>query len=106
MTNPRRLLLGLYAGALIVALHCALAYTLAREALSWWRNRPPPLAQQKRWREADLAALRAQIPGHPDATVCPVNECSVCGLRDCPRGEEGHYWHDGCPACDGAGVVT
>ena len=34
-----------------------------------------------------------------DASTCPVEECLVCGARDCPHGEPLHYHHDGCPAC-------
>jgi len=37
---------------------------------------------------------------HPSTTDCPVDECSVCGERDCPHGEPLHYHHDGCPACE------
>ena len=26
-------------------------------------------------------------------------ECIACGSRDCPKGHELHYHHDGCPEC-------
>jgi len=34
-----------------------------------------------------------------DAATCPVEECMVCGVRDCPGNEPLHYHHDGCPYC-------
>lgn len=34
-----------------------------------------------------------------DISNCPNDECLICGIRDCPRGEALHYHHDGCPAC-------
>ena len=30
---------------------------------------------------------------------CEDEECSLCGMRDCPSGDETHYWHDGCAEC-------
>jgi hypothetical protein len=35
-----------------------------------------------------------------DADSCPIEECMLCGIRDCPSGEPLHYHHDGCPWCD------
>lgn len=32
---------------------------------------------------------------------CPIEECMLCGVRDCPDHEALHYHHDGCPCCDG-----
>jgi hypothetical protein len=37
-----------------------------------------------------------------DATTCPIVECDLCGVRDCPHDEPLHYHHDGCPACEGS----
>lgn len=34
-----------------------------------------------------------------DVNTCKVDECMVCGVRDCPYNEPLHYHHDGCPAC-------
>lgn len=34
-----------------------------------------------------------------DAATCPVEECMVCSVRDCPGQEPLHYHHDGCPYC-------
>ena len=31
--------------------------------------------------------------------TCPVEECMLCSVRDCPDNEPLHYHHDGCPAC-------
>ena len=31
--------------------------------------------------------------------TCPVEECVICGVRDCPGREPLHYHHDGCPYC-------
>ena len=30
---------------------------------------------------------------------CRIDECFICGIRDCPSNEPLHYHHDGCPAC-------
>lgn len=35
-----------------------------------------------------------------DASTCPVDECYVCGVRDCPGSEPLHFHHDGCPYCE------
>jgi hypothetical protein len=35
-----------------------------------------------------------------DAETCPIDECMICGVRDCPGNEPLHYHHDGCPYCD------
>lgn len=39
---------------------------------------------------------------NPDCTgvtaTCPDQECSSCGMRECPDGEPLHFHHDGCPA--------
>jgi hypothetical protein len=35
--------------------------------------------------------------GHAD--TCPVEECMLCSVRDCPGQEPLHYHHDGCPYC-------
>ena len=35
-----------------------------------------------------------------DAQTCQVEECMICGVRDCPGNEPLHYHHDGCPYCD------
>lgn len=34
-----------------------------------------------------------------NAETCPVEECMVCSVRDCPGNEPLHYHHDGCPYC-------
>lgn len=56
--------------------------------------------------EAEAKMLRAQLVVHfhePDCTgnaeTCPVGECSMCAVRDCPSAEPLHYHHDGCPVC-------
>jgi len=33
------------------------------------------------------------------------NECTPCGMRDCPHDEPQHYHHDGCPACINEEVI-
>jgi hypothetical protein len=35
-----------------------------------------------------------------DIETCPVDECMVCSVRECPYREPLHYHHDGCPACE------
>lgn len=44
-------------------------------------------------------AVASLTDAHPSAEACPVDECGVCAMRDCPRHEVLHYHHDGCPAC-------
>lgn len=34
-----------------------------------------------------------------NADTCPVEECVLCAVRDCPGNEPLHYHHDGCPYC-------
>ncbi len=68
-----------------------------------WAGFSPSLADYERWAAEDIAALRTQIPTHPPLDLCKVDECAVCGVRDCPLGADEHYWHDGCPACWGMG---
>ena len=34
-----------------------------------------------------------------NADTCPIDECMLCGVRDCPGNEPLHYHHDGCPFC-------
>ncbi len=31
--------------------------------------------------------------------VCPNAECCQCGSICCPKGDEMHFHHDGCPSC-------
>jgi hypothetical protein len=38
-----------------------------------------------------------------DAKTCPVDECMICGVRDCKGNEPLHYHHDGCPYCSEEG---
>lgn len=38
-------------------------------------------------------------PKHPAAEDCPIGECEVCAVRDCPHGDAMHHHHDGCPSC-------
>lgn len=45
-------------------------------------------------------AGHAAQTGHHNAQQCIAAECDLRGAIDCPHGEPGHYWHDGCPACD------
>ncbi len=59
----------------------------------------PTLADYERWAAEDITALRAQLPTHPPLELCKVDECAVCGVRDCPHDAMEHYWKDGCPAC-------
>ena len=61
----------------------------------------PPLTQ----REAIRLMIQLRYPIE-DATACtgvaatcPVDECMVCSVRDCPFREPLHYHHDSCPAC-------
>ncbi len=39
------------------------------------------------------------VAGHPSLEDCQQDECCICGVRDCPHKEPGHYWKDGCPYC-------
>jgi hypothetical protein len=32
-------------------------------------------------------------------SACPNCECDVCGSIICPKGDEMHFHHDGCPSC-------
>lgn len=34
-----------------------------------------------------------------NAKDCKIDECMLCGVRDCPGNEPLHYHHDGCPYC-------
>jgi hypothetical protein len=38
-----------------------------------------------------------------NATTCPIAECMLCAVRDCPGNEPLHYHHDGCPYCESEG---
>lgn len=38
---------------------------------------------------------------HPPYIKCDTDECTICSLRDCPKGEPLHFHHEGCPACCG-----
>lgn len=58
--------------------------------------------------QADAIALLREMTGSVSMTeqqctgetaTCPVEECMVCAIRDCPDHEPLHYHHDGCPAC-------
>jgi hypothetical protein len=40
---------------------------------------------------------REDLVEHPQA--CGLDECWICGMRDCPHNAPEHYWHDGCPSC-------
>lgn len=42
---------------------------------------------------------REKIQNHPPTSECPVPECVYCSSRDCPSGNELHYFHVGCPDC-------
>lgn len=33
------------------------------------------------------------------AETCPVCECGVCSVRECPERDLLHFHHDGCPCC-------
>lgn len=35
-----------------------------------------------------------------NAETCPIEECFLCAVRDCPGNEPLHYHHDGCPYCE------
>jgi hypothetical protein len=53
---------------------------------------------------ADWDRLRAfdlvkALVAHPTTEECPVGECPLCAVRDCPHEESLHYHHDGCPTC-------
>lgn len=52
-------------------------------------------------RDAFEDALRLTCSG--DIATCPneSGECSICAVRDCPKDDPFHYYHDGCPSCDG-----
>lgn len=60
-------------------------------------------------RQKDAKVVLALILGRPlgdgydactaNADTCPIDECMLCGVRDCPDNEPLHYHHDGCPAC-------
>jgi hypothetical protein len=34
-----------------------------------------------------------------DVKNCNEDECTICGIINCPFGEPLHFHHDGCPAC-------
>lgn len=67
-----------------------------------------PLERQCRQDEQEFsAALAANNAGqaaailarHPPLESCPVGECWVCSVRECPNAEPLHFHHDGCPQC-------
>lgn len=45
---------------------------------------------------ADKTCLGSMVAGHPATEDCPIGDCSICSVRDCPGGSELHYHHDGC----------
>ena len=55
--------------------------------------------QQQQLQVLEPPSLHDQLQGHPDTQDCSDQECSVCGMRDCPGQSESHYWHDGCMHC-------
>ncbi len=59
------------------------------------------LSRHQRDEAADYAALEAESATHLPTSECPIDECPVCGFRDCPSKNDGHYYHDGCPDCHG-----
>lgn len=50
------------------------------------------------WPDWAREEAERQAAGHPPAEQCEIEECLVCGLRDCPMKDPLHYHHDGCPA--------
>jgi hypothetical protein len=46
---------------------------------------------------AELGPYWADCTGNAD--TCPISECMICAVRDCPGNEPLHYHHDGCPFC-------
>jgi hypothetical protein len=54
---------------------------------------------------AELAKILQvdELDGYENCTgaaeTCPIDECMLCGVRDCPGNEPLHYHHDGCPYC-------
>lgn len=55
-------------------------------------------------RETLEAILQRPLSNHynrctGDAETCPLEECMLCSVRDCPGDEPLHYHHDGCPYC-------
>jgi cytochrome c1 len=51
--------------------------------------------------EADYHRYVAEAATHPPTSECPIDECSVCGFRDCPAQNDAHCYKDGCPDCHG-----
>jgi hypothetical protein len=47
---------------------------------------------------ARFAEVAVQCTG--DLATCPVDECEVCSVRECPHRDFLHFHHDGCPACE------
>lgn len=39
------------------------------------------------------------LQNHVIRDNCDIDECRICGYRDCPSKCMEHYWHDGCPYC-------
>ena len=39
-----------------------------------------------------------RVDPHPDWQACDIDECTICGARDCEYDEPLHYHHDGCPS--------
>ena len=46
-----------------------------------------------------LSKIAACLAAHPDTIDCYIDQCQVCGVRDCPYGDPLHYHHGGCPSC-------
>lgn len=63
------------------------------------------IIRHKTGAEADYAALMDQLIGHPPTSECHVDECNVCGFRDCSNENDAHYYKDGCPDCHGPEVT-
>ena len=49
------------------------------------------------WWYACADCYEKTLADHP--TDCEVDECLLCGMRDCPYCNSTHYWHDGCGSC-------
>jgi len=64
-----------------------------------FRKQIVELSKEARALRGRLVATYSNSDCTGDAVSCPVDECSMCSVRDCPVGEPLHYHHDGCPYC-------
>jgi hypothetical protein len=59
-------------------------------------------AMENLWRSMPNSDEKNDVSGAIEMlinNVCPNNECAECSSICCPKGDEMHFHHDGCPSC-------